>query len=309
MSVVSTDGCIHDAFFYDSDDELLTATVPFLRAGLDQGDTVVVVCSDRKNGLLVDALEDDPRIRVLPHADVYQRPPETVAIYREILDSERDRSGRVRLMGEIPYGEQPEEWTEWSRYESVLNRMLAPYPVWVVCGHDARELSAEVLANNELTHPSIFDLASSGPNPHYLDPEKYLRRSIPSHPDSIEATSPTLRIDVLSDLRALRESLHTTYNGQTRTAGVVRDFMTAIDEVATNAIRHGRPPVSVRLWAAPDRSVCTITDGGSGFDDLLANAQNPVSGDVGLWVVRHLCDQVDFSRGPTGFTVRLTTHY
>ena len=41
----------------------------------------------------------------------------------------------------------------------------------------------------------------------------------------------------------------------------------AVHEVASNGLRHGEPPVTVRVWLGPGRVVCTVTDRGHGFDD------------------------------------------
>jgi len=306
-------GCTHDAFVYDSDEMLLSGAVPFLQAGLDCDDTVVVVCSYRKNALLAAALGNDPRVRFLTQRSVYQRPPGALATYQELLERERRRPGRVRLVGEVPYPDGPQERDGWFRYEAVLNRMLTPYPAWVVCGYDTRELAPDVLVACELTHPSLFKESASTPNPLYQEPEEYLRRPAPL-PDPVQETSPALRVDDLEDLRALRDGLRVCYDGRAADVPGARDLLTAVDEVPTNALRHGAPPVSVRLWTTPDRSVCTVTDRGEGFDDpvtgyLLSNASAPLSGGAGLWLARSLCDQVEFVREPAGFTVRLTVHH
>ena len=86
--------------------------------------------------------------------------------------------------------------------------------------------------------------------------------------------------------------------------------------MTSNAVRHGRPPVGLRLWTAPDRVVCTITDGGPGWDDPFA-WYGPAHGDdlsrggMWLWLARQLCDYVDirggeYHAGEGGISVRLT---
>lgn len=52
----------HDGLFYSSDEELPTAAVPFLRAGLDADETVMLVCTQRNAALLTQALDADPSI-------------------------------------------------------------------------------------------------------------------------------------------------------------------------------------------------------------------------------------------------------
>ena len=77
----------------------------------------------------------------------------------------------------------------------------------------------------------------------------------------------------------------------------------------SNALRHGRPPVDVRLWTTPTRLVCAVTDRGNGFDDPLAGYV-PYDDDhtrAGLWLARRSCDSLDYVATPDGFTARLTT--
>ena len=38
----------------------------------------------------------------------------------------------------------------------------------------------------------------------------------------------------------------------------------AVHEVVANGLRHGEPPVTVRVWFARGRVVCTVTDRGAG---------------------------------------------
>jgi DcmR-like sensory protein len=52
MSTRTSGGYVHHALFYDSTEALLTGAVPFLRAGLDGGEDVVLVCRERNNALL-----------------------------------------------------------------------------------------------------------------------------------------------------------------------------------------------------------------------------------------------------------------
>jgi anti-sigma regulatory factor (Ser/Thr protein kinase) len=93
---------------------------------------------------------------------------------------------------------------------------------------------------------------------------------------------------------------------------LIEDFLLAVDEMTSNAVRHGLPPVSLRLWTSNDRIVCVIGDGGPGWDDPFAG-YGPAHGDdlsrggMGLWLARQLCDHVDIDHGEHGVRVRLTT--
>jgi two-component sensor histidine kinase len=87
-------------------------------------------------------------------------------------------------------------------------------------------------------------------------------------------------------------------------------LLIGITEAVTNAQRHGRPPVTVRIWVAPDRIVVTVHDTGHGPADPLAGlVPGPGSTPdrrlgMGLWVMHQLDLDIALRR-TDGFTVRL----
>ncbi|MDG4801890.1 ATP-binding protein [Micromonospora sp. WMMD980] len=83
----------------------------------------------------------------------------------------------------------------------------------------------------------------------------------------------------------------------------------AVSEVVGNALRHGTPPVRLRLWSAPDRIVVAVHDRGPGPKDPYAGllpAGDGTEGGLGLWITHQSCDHVTHHRDADGFTIRLT---
>jgi serine/threonine-protein kinase RsbW len=81
----------------------------------------------------------------------------------------------------------------------------------------------------------------------------------------------------------------------------------ALNEVATNAIVHGSPPHTLRIWERPEEVVCEVSDSGPGIGDPFAGQERPpadASDGRGLWLARLLCDAVDIRNGD-GCTVSL----
>ena len=83
----------------------------------------------------------------------------------------------------------------------------------------------------------------------------------------------------------------------------------ATSEVVTNAIQYGRPPVTLRLWAALDRMVVTVKDRAQGpADPYVGLVPKPDAsyghGGLGLWLVHQLV-AVTYGHDPDGFTVHL----
>ena len=119
----------------------------------------------------------------------------------------------------------------------------------------------------------------------------------------------------MRDLRGLRRDLAARAADASLPAGsepALEDFLLAVDEMTTNALRHGRPPVDLRLWADEKRLVCTVTDRGAGLQDPFigygpAHGDDLSLGGMGLWLARQLCDHVDITVADDGVRVRLTT--
>jgi anti-sigma regulatory factor (Ser/Thr protein kinase) len=86
------------------------------------------------------------------------------------------------------------------------------------------------------------------------------------------------------------------------------DFVTAINEAMTNAVRHGGGWGEVRLWRA-EHLVCEVRDRGPGLADPLtvpsARPRPSANGGMGLWLAQELADSFDVRSGSDGVRVRL----
>ncbi|MFV2100068.1 ATP-binding protein [Micromonospora sp. LOL_024] len=89
------------------------------------------------------------------------------------------------------------------------------------------------------------------------------------------------------------------------------DFVLAVNELITNAVRHGGGRGWLRLWRDPGLVRCEVSDHGPGITPQdLANRGRPapeMAGGWGLWLARELTDTMDVETGPAGTTVRITT--
>jgi anti-sigma regulatory factor (Ser/Thr protein kinase) len=303
----------HDLAVYDSPDQLAAIALPFLRAGLSAGEAAVVAIEDSSAGVLLDALGDEDGVVVVERNGVYgARTPSAITAFRK-LAQERARAGytRVRVVGDTDFGPTPREWLEWKRYEAVINRALHAQPLWGMCVYDARRLPDEVLEAGLRTHPNLVTEHGRRANPDFVEPADYLR-SLPVPDEPLESTPPLLQVDDVSDFIALRHTVAERLAGLGGDRDRVEDLHLAIDEMSSNAVRHGSPPVQLRLWASADRVVCTISDRGRGMDDPFAgygpaHGADLSRGGMGLWLARQLCDNVDVIDSGAGLTVRLAT--
>jgi anti-sigma regulatory factor (Ser/Thr protein kinase) len=307
----------HDAFLYGDDDHLVRVVAPFLLDGLAAGEPVVLAAAPRTTGVLREAIGEHPLLLVVDrNGEERVRTPAAITACRRLAEEHAPDGARLRLVGEVDFGATERDWLEWQRCESVFNEALAGWPLWGLCLFDTQRLPQSVLDSAVATHPTL--VAADGvptPNPGFVEPATYLR-SLPVPEEPLEATPPRLSAPDVSDHAGLRHALARELAETGGDADLLEDFRLAVDEMMSNAERHGRPPVSLQLWTTDDRIVCTIGDGGPGWDDAFAgygpaHGSDLSRGGMGLWLARQLCDHVDISgghgvHGETGVSVRLT---
>jgi anti-sigma regulatory factor (Ser/Thr protein kinase) len=306
----------HRALIADSDADLVAAAERFVCDGLAAGERVVIACTGDTAALLRAVLGDRPGTQWVEWSDVFgSGAAAAVTAIRRLAERHRTEAGSlVRVVLEPLAGPDPETWREWQRFEAVLDHEVAEEPVLTLCVTDTRRVPPPLVATARATHPVLVGAGGERPNPGHVDPEHYLQ-SLPIPPEPLEETEPLVQADAVRDLRGLRRELAERAADVLLAPGsepALEDFLLAVDEMTTNALRHGRPPVSLRLWASKGRLVCTITDRGAGFEDPFigygpAHGEDLSLGGMGLWLARQLCDHVDITPDGTSVQVRLTT--
>ncbi|MGA5442846.1 ATP-binding protein [Streptomyces griseoincarnatus] len=119
-------------------------------------------------------------------------------------------------------------------------------------------------------------------------------------------TSAMMRI-VPTELHAVRAFVADQAKRCGLSADALHNLLVAVTEVATNAIRHGDAPVTLRTWP-DDGLICEITDSGNWQPEEFISWQPPesaVDSGFGLWGVGMLCDTVQVRTGSNGTMVRL----
>lgn len=301
----------HEALFFASQQALLEATVPWLRAGLDAGEVIALACDAENNAALAAALGDHPAVRVLPQEPIYHKAVDAVAFYHELITTAVAADhARVRVVGEVAFGTSARGREEWLRFEAVCNHALASLPLWSVCAYCTPDLPPSLLDTALATHPWLRTAdGTAAPNPDYVAPGRLVNGAAPLPPPP-DGEAATLDLAHAGDLGGLRGWLRTRLKDVDTTAEGAETVLLAVNEVACNGLRHGRPPVSVTLWVTPAQILCDVTDRGPGITDPLAGYTPPdplrlAEHGAGLWITRRLCDDVTTAHGGTGFTVRL----
>jgi serine/threonine-protein kinase RsbW len=84
----------------------------------------------------------------------------------------------------------------------------------------------------------------------------------------------------------------------------------AVNELLTNAVRHGGGRGRLTLLHVADRVVCEVSDDGPGLPAPLGEPRRPSSdqpGGWGLWLAEELTDTFDLVTGAGGTTVRVSS--
>jgi serine/threonine-protein kinase RsbW len=91
-------------------------------------------------------------------------------------------------------------------------------------------------------------------------------------------------------------------------AHVADDFVIAVNEIATNAVRHGSPQATLRLWVHGHAAMAEIHDQGT-WPAAMGSAVLPrrpaERGGMGLEVARMVCDGLQIKATASGTSVLL----
>jgi len=298
----------HDAFLYGSDEQLVTAMVPFLQEGLTRGDAAAAVTTPGNLALLRDRLGADAQVSYIEAAGWYVRPAAAIAQFdaaiRELIDG---GAPHLRVVGELPFGSTAGEHASWNRYEAIVNEAFKRAPLWVVCLYDTRALPEQLIEAARRTHPTLFEARRRRQSADYVEPAVLLGQ-IPE-PSVPVAGPPRLQLRIDGDPRGWRRSLAGAVEAEDLPRGRAEEFLIAVGEVVANALGHGHGLAELTLWSTNDGVVCAVHDDGPGVDDPFAGYLPPGNDDaaqgMGLWIARQLSDSLAIQSGADGTTVRL----
>jgi anti-sigma regulatory factor (Ser/Thr protein kinase) len=302
-------GHFHEAGFYRSDAEFGALIMPFAEEGIAAGEPVILGYDDRKSALLRSWLTDSSAVEFVGDESLYAKPARAIAAYRRLFELHLAMgAGQIRIAGDVPHPGNGGRFEGWDRYEAAVNTVWQDFPVWGRCLYDTTTAPAAVLDVVERTHPRLVS-----PSGQRRESRRYqdalVFEGLPYAPDPLEDSTPLAELvnRPAADARhTLARIAHSHIPGT-----IVQDLLIGVTEAVTNAHRHGRPPVTVRIWATPDRVVVTVHDTGHGPADRLvglvpvpSSTPDPHRG-MGLWVTHQLDIDVTLRYAGDGFTIRL----
>jgi anti-sigma regulatory factor (Ser/Thr protein kinase) len=292
-----TNGFVHQALIYGSDQEFIDVALPFVEQGLDSREPTLVAVQERHVENLRAALGAiSGELTLIPVEDWYVTSARTRDKFARWALERVEDGGRVRLMGEPPWAlGHDARVRDWARHESVVNVAFASLPVTLICPYDAQALPQDVLNHARDTHPEIVSAAGVSPSSSYEDPREFCERL--DSTVEVQSREPSLEMMFgLGDLQSVRRLVGSFAIDAGVSGSRTEEIVLAVNEIATNALLHGQPPATVRAWHADDEIILEVVDAGEGIPDALAGQLPPPAqglGGRGLWLARLLCDAVE----------------
>ncbi|MDP9184757.1 MAG: sensor histidine kinase [Actinomycetota bacterium] len=297
----------HEAMLYRGPADRVEQLGAFIREGLALEETpCIVVDSETIEALTDDLGSDAEEVRFADMRVLGRNPGRLISLWTDLV-GELAKDGRaIRGVGEPVWASRSaEELLECSRHESLLNLAFSDGPAWrLACPYDVSGLAPARVDEARRNHPMVTVGGSRDPSEGYRSPADGPAQLVdPLPPAPASASSWELSVDALAELRRAVLGF-----GQSSgvSPGRVEDFALAMDEVASNSIRHAEGGVA-RLWRTDADVIGEVEDEGT-ITDPLAGRRRPAPGSTsgfGLWLAHQLCDLVQVRSTPSGTIVRL----
>jgi anti-sigma regulatory factor (Ser/Thr protein kinase) len=295
----------HEALLYSGLEEFLLAAVPFIRRAVERREPVLVVVNQDKIDLLCERLgADADRVEFADMAAVGANPARLIAAWHEFLAR---HAGAAQLwgIGEPAYpGRSAMELAECQLHEALLNEAFdAATPLWLLCPYDVDVLAADVIVEARRTHPFVAHGEETWECGDFrrVDLADPFDRPMPPRPPG--AASLSFQAGDLARLRAFVAD-------QAARAGLdmtsAESLVLAVNEIASNSVRHGGGCGELRAWNDGTFLVCEVSDSGHITAPLVGRRQPPpeAAAGGGLWVANQVCDLVQIYSSARGTVIR-----
>jgi anti-sigma regulatory factor (Ser/Thr protein kinase) len=294
-------GLRHVAWRYETPQAHLAAIDEFVRAGLADGEPVLIAAP--WSGLPADWRPPEGRdVIIADMADAGRNPARVIPLIQEFLL--RYASRPVRCLAESAWpGRSAAELQEAARHEALINLAFAGSDIQVLCPYNGRTLPQPVLSDARRTHPWLRQHGVDEVCPDYLEPEDYLAAL--DKPLVAPATASCLNYE--RDLRPVRAMVSAAAQAAGLSPSRCTDLVIAASELAANTLRHAAGAGVIRVWLADGEVLCQIEDNGY-IANPLAGSRRPardLPGGQGLWLVNQVCDLTEIRTSEYGTTIRL----
>jgi anti-sigma regulatory factor (Ser/Thr protein kinase) len=138
------------------------------------------------------------------------------------------------------------------------------------------------------------------------------QRSVPRSPRFEGITTDVLLTEAFDHSRvtALRHAVASCAGAAGLAGDRLGDFVVAVNELLTNAVRHGGGHGRLTLWRDGTAVVCEVADDGGGLTGRVDPENRPrldSPGGWGLWLAGELTDRMEISSDAQGTAVRIAS--
>jgi anti-sigma regulatory factor (Ser/Thr protein kinase) len=304
-------GYRHQALLYEGIDGFMDGALPFLQEGLEAGDAMLVAVGPDRIARLRAALgEAAGRIAFVDMHELGRNPGRIIPAWEDFLADPRHAGRAFRGIGEpIWAGRSEAELVECQLHESLLNVAFADAEDFtLLCPYDVAALDPAVVHEARCSHPEAVEAHEHTSSHEYRGAEDLLS------PFDVPLPPPPSAAAVLGFDRRSLQLVRSTTAGLGEEAGLeaerTEDLVLAVNEMATNSLRHGGGRGVLRMWRDAGSLVCEVRDGGR-IEDPLVGRRVPRPGQVGgwgVWTAHQISDLVQLRSGHDGTVVRIHMH-
>jgi anti-sigma regulatory factor (Ser/Thr protein kinase) len=283
----------HDALFYSGGDRgFVEATLALVRGAVGKEAGVLVAVDDGRAAALRGALgEEAEAVRFADIRELGRNPARIIPAWRDFVVEHAGHGDALAISEASWPGRTEAELDECERHDALVDLAFADGVPWrVLCAYDLEGLAGNAIEAAERAHGGT---------------------RVPARPFVGELPAPkgafTERTFGSGELSQLRHAVSDWARAHAMRAEHIEELVLAVDELATNSVRHGGGSGTLRCWREGKVLLCEVQDLGW-IDAPLVGRRRPdpeASSGRGVWLANQLCDLVQIRSSPTGTVVRV----
>jgi anti-sigma regulatory factor (Ser/Thr protein kinase) len=301
------DHFVHEAMFYEGEDDFVEQAVPFIVEGVEAGEPMLIaVGAARTRRLRAELGGHASRVQFAEMETLGRNPARIISAWHDFVSAHGGLGRPLRGIGEPVWpGRSEPELAECHRHEALLNIAFDDGPPWwLLCPYDAAALADDILVEAQRTHPVLRERGKARASTAFPSP----LASEPFHgrlpePDGAVHEYPF----GISDLAEVRRIVLESADAAGLSAARAGELVLCVSELAANSVVHGGGTGILRTWIEDGAVACEIRDRGAMRDRLTGRLRPAIDAlhGRGVWFANTMCDLVQIRSQADGTVVRV----